>query len=261
MKPVRLLPLLAVAAVCLFMLKSAGLLLGDGYVLSGSAPAEAQAEPPKAAPEPASQQKSEAGKPAQADAAGNPAEQTANADPAPPQANGEKTGSAAPAEEALAAQSPPTPGAPVGAEKDILVSLAERRKQLEARARELELRENLIKVAENRVESRIKELKEIEKRIDTQLTKRDEEQDAEYEKLVSLYSKMKPKDAARIFEQMEVSVLAGLVRRMNARIVSPILAEMDPVMAKRVTMEMASGNEGPTSALRSLPKINGQNPG
>lgn len=248
------------------MLKFAGLLLGGGYIFSGSAPAEAQAEQPQAASGPAAKEREpepEKAAAAQADDADSAGQPENGGKAAPAAGNRQEANAAAPQSPAEdpAMRMPPPAGAPVGAEKDILVSLAERRKQLEARARELELRENLIKVAEKRVETRIRELKEIEKRIDTRLTKREEEQDAEYEKLVALYAKMKPKDAARIFEQMDVSVLAGLIRRMNARIVSPILAEMDPEVAKRVTMEIASRNKGAAPPMRSLPKIKGQNPG
>lgn len=246
MKPVRLLPLLAVAAVCLFALKLAGLMVGDGYMLSGTAPAGAQAETPQAEQ-------------------ATPPEPAATENEAPPDegpAGAERPNDARAEGGNISVPEADTSGrAAVGAEKDILKSLANRRKALDQRARELELRENLIKVAENRVEMRIRELKEIEQRIEGSLTKQDEERDAEYEKLVSLYSKMKPKDAARIFERMEVGILAGLIRRMNARTVSPILAEMDPVMAKRVTMEIASTQEKPTGALQSLPKITGRNPG
>lgn len=258
MKTVRLLPLLAVAAVCLFMLKFAGLLLGDGYILSGSAPAEAQAVAPQAAPleleraEPAPAQPQETGD--TPPAAAGQAEAATDSGVSPPEGAGQAQADAA-------ADTAAAPDAPEGAEKNILASLAERRKQLEARARELELRENLIRVAEDRVEVRIKELKAIEQRIESQLSKRDQEQEAEYEKLVSLYAKMKPKDAARIFEQMDVGVLARLIRRMNARTVSPIMAEMDPVMAKRVSMEIASSSEKASPSPRSLPKISSQDPG
>ena len=43
MNKVRLVQLVAFAAFCLLALKSMGLLLGGGYVLSGSAPAQASA--------------------------------------------------------------------------------------------------------------------------------------------------------------------------------------------------------------------------
>lgn len=275
MKPVRLLPLLAVAAICLFTLKFAGLLLGNDYVLSGYAPAEAQADQPEqpreaAKPEPKREEPSPADT---ADAGEGPVAggEQAVAAPAPGKgegraatpADGKQADAAAsqpPAATLAVAKDPPSTEVPVGAEKDILISLAERRKQLEARARELDLRENLIAVAENRVESRIVELKAVEKRIETQLAKRDKERKAEYEKLVALYAKMKPKDAARILERMDVSVLADLIRQMSARTVSPILAEMDPVVAKRVTMELASSGKDPTAALQSLPKITSQDP-
>ena len=47
MNTVRLLPLLAIAAICLFALKSAGLIFSGGYMLTGSAPASAQDTKPE----------------------------------------------------------------------------------------------------------------------------------------------------------------------------------------------------------------------
>ena len=143
----------------------------------------------------------------------------------------------------------------------MLESLGQRRKELDKRAKELELRENLLKAAEQRVEARINELKSIEQRIERELTRRDEQRDAEYAKLVTLYSKMKPKRAARIFNRLEIGVLTDLVRRMSPRVISPIFAAMDPAVAERVTMEIANQTAQPNAAPDSLPKIPSEKPG
>ena len=47
-------------------------------------------------------------------------------------------------------------------ERAILERLQSRRQELEARAREIDIRESLLKAAEKRVESRVEELKAIE---------------------------------------------------------------------------------------------------
>ena len=140
-------------------------------------------------------------------------------------------------------------------------SLSHRRIALDKRARELELGENLLKAAEQRIEARIAELKAIEKRIQAELTKRDKARDAEYGKLVTLYSQMKPKKAARIFNQLEIGVLTDLVRRMKPRTISPIFAAMDPSVAERITMEIARRDEQQAPDVQSLPKIVGDDPG
>ncbi len=252
MGTVRLLPLLAFAAICLVALKAAGLIFADGYMLTGSAPAAAQNEPakPQATPQPAEQTPAAAPQPSPE----GPAAQAPETPPAPDEAGAGPETEADPAGPAAA---------PSSAELAVLKSLSERRKQLDAHARELQLRENLLKAAEKRVAARIAELKAIEGRIEAELSKRDEARQAEYDKLVTLYAKMKPKKAAQIFNRLDIGVLTDLVRQMQPRTVSPIFASMDPAVVQRVTVqivrERAREREG-DPATAALPKITAQNP-
>ena len=57
--------------------------------------------------------------------------------------------------------------------------------------------------------------------------------------LVRMFQNMKPSEAARIFEQMELPVLLELVEAMNERRAAPILAQMNPIRAQQVTSELA----------------------
>src|SRR6266849_6701556 len=52
-------------------------------------------------------------------------------------------------------------------ERAILERLQSRRQELDARAREIDIRESLLKAAEKRIESRVDELKALESRIST----------------------------------------------------------------------------------------------
>jgi len=63
--------------------------------------------------------------------------------------------------------------------------------------------------------------------------------ESQYQSLVKIYENMKPKDAARIFEQLEMAVLIPVVERMKERKTAPILAKMDPVKAQAITVELA----------------------
>ena len=67
---------------------------------------------------------------------------------------------------------PPADGDP--AVRAVLERLSERRQELEAQARELEIRENLLKAAEQRIESRLAELSELETRINATTGKKTE---------------------------------------------------------------------------------------
>ena len=125
------------------------------------------------------------------------------------------------------------------AEREVLESLLARRQQLEAREREVQLREKLLEAAEKRVEERVAELKTIEERIEQSFGKQEEERKAQLQNLVSMYENMKPKDAARIFDRLDMTVLLGVVQQMKTRKMAPILAKMDSTVAQRLTVELA----------------------
>ena len=125
------------------------------------------------------------------------------------------------------------------AEREVLESLLTRRQQLDEREREVQLREKLLEAAEKRVEERVAELKAIEARIEQSLGKQEEERKAQLQNLVSMYENMKPKEAARIFDRLDMSVLLGVVQQMKTRKMAPILARMDSAVAQRLTVELA----------------------
>jgi flagellar motility protein MotE (MotC chaperone) len=138
-------------------------------------------------------------------------------------------------------------GAPGGlspAERALLERLQERRQELDARGRDLELRENLIKDAEKRLENRIDELKDVENRVNGRGG------DMKFKSLVVMYEGMKPKDAARIFDRLDQGVLVDVASAMNPKKLADILAFMNSEMAQRLTVELARRN---ASGERGLP--------
>jgi flagellar motility protein MotE (MotC chaperone) len=80
-------------------------------------------------------------------------------------------------------------------ERAVLQRLQQRRKELDKRGRDLEMRESLLKAAEKRVEGRVKELKELEEKIKTASGTREKSQKQHFESLVAMYEGMRPKDA------------------------------------------------------------------
>jgi flagellar motility protein MotE (MotC chaperone) len=133
------------------------------------------------------------------------------------------------------------------AEIELLGKLAARREELERRAAELELQGNLLKATERRLDEKIAELKSIKTTIEGLLKKHDAEEEAKLKSLVKIYENMKPKDAARIFEKLDMPILLDVVERMREAKVAPVLADMDPSKAKSVTAALAE--------RRNLPKL------
>jgi flagellar motility protein MotE (MotC chaperone) len=145
-------------------------------------------------------------------------------------------------------------------ERAILESLHDRRQQLDARNRELDMRESLLKAAEKRVEAKVSELKGMESRVKTEMGDRDQAESKRLKGLITMYENMKPKDAARIFDRLDMKILVKVSTRINPRNMSSILAEMTPEAAERLTVELASHASGQPAAQKpnQLPKIEGK---
>lgn len=132
-------------------------------------------------------------------------------------------------------------------EIDLLQALAERRQLLERRARQIDQREVLLQAAERRIEGQVGGLKALQESIEALLLEHEQQTEGQYRSLVKIYENMKPKDAARIFEELDMAVLLAVVERMKERKTAPILARMNPRRAKAITIELAQRRELPAS--------------
>jgi flagellar motility protein MotE (MotC chaperone) len=128
------------------------------------------------------------------------------------------------------------------AEIDLLQSLHGRRRLIEEREREFELKQGMLAAAEQSLDEKIVALKELQAKIEGLLAQYDEKQEARLKSLVKIYESMKPKDAAKIFKELEGEILLDVVERMREAKAAPILAQLDPDQAKRITIELAERN-------------------
>lgn len=122
-------------------------------------------------------------------------------------------------------------------ERALLEKLRERRDEIETRDRELEMRDNLLRVGERKLDERIGELRSLEGQAGQGKNKPDVK--TRYKPLVVMYENMKPKEAARVFDRLETGILLDVVDHMNPRKVSEILAVMDTKAAEKLTVAMA----------------------
>src|ERR1700722_3158793 len=144
-------------------------------------------------------------------------------------------------------------------ERAILERLQARRQELEAKAREIDIRESLLKAAEKRAEGRVEELKAIESRITGAAAQKADEEAARFKGIITMYEGMKPKDAAKVFDRLEMPVLFEIASQIAPRKMADILGQMSPEVAERLTVEMArrAGSDKSGSA-GDLPKIEGR---
>jgi len=125
-------------------------------------------------------------------------------------------------------------------EIDVLQKLSVRREALDARQKDLDLRENLVKAAEARIDKKIAEMKELQSSIEGMLKQVDRQDEEKLKSLVKIYENMKPKDAANILSTLELPVQLGVLGHMKEAKVAPILSSMDLQQAKLVTDAMAA---------------------
>ncbi len=133
------------------------------------------------------------------------------------------------------------------AEIDLLQQLAERRENLDARERELDIQGALLQAAETRIGKKVKELKTLQAAIAKLIKTYDDQQNAKLQSVVKIYGNMKAKDAARIFEELDMDTLLMVAERMKERKLAPIMAKMDPTKATEITVEL--------SRLREMPAV------
>lgn len=126
------------------------------------------------------------------------------------------------------------------AEIDTLQRLAERRELIDRREREVAAKEGLLKAAESRIDGKVAQLQELEKNIQGLLQQYDAQKQEEIDQLVRIYSVMKPKDAARIFDTLEMPILVGVVQKMKEAKIAPIMAAMDSAKATALTEELTA---------------------
>jgi flagellar motility protein MotE (MotC chaperone) len=145
-------------------------------------------------------------------------------------------------------------------ERAVLERLQDRRQELESRTRDLEMRENLLKAAEKRLEAKVGELKDVEGRIATAVGARDKAEADRFKGIVAMYENMKSKDAARIFDRLDIKILVEVATQIKPAKMSEIMAAMTSESAERLTVELASrASAGPKpQGPDQLPKIEGK---
>jgi flagellar motility protein MotE (MotC chaperone) len=243
---IRVLPVVLIAVCALAVLKVAGLVLDGGYVFDYDPQTSRRSWAQENLNYPGREETDITGA-----THGEPKEAKKEEAPKPAAPETKPEGVIMRADENQPSVSP--------SEKALLERLQSRRQELEARAREIDIRESLIKAAEQRVQSKTDEMKAIEQRISTVNGQKSDADNVRFKNIVTMYEGMKPKDAAKVFDRLEMSVLIEIATQIAPRKMSDILGVMQPESAERLTVEMArrAGNEKP-EASAELPKIEGR---
>jgi flagellar motility protein MotE (MotC chaperone) len=251
---IRVIPVVVVAVFCLAVLKVAGLVIDGGYVFdydpgrTKSSWAQDNLNFPGGSKD---------------NRKGDPADVTGSVHGAPKDAPKEEK----PKPEAPESKPdgvvihPEENQQPISAsERAILERLQSRRQELDARAREIDIRESLLKEAEKRIESKVEEMKAVEAKTAAEKQQKADAENARFKGIVTMYESMKPKDAAKVFDRLEMPVLIEIAAQIAPRKMSDIMGLMQPDAAERLTVELArrATGEKPGGGSAELPKIEGK---
>lgn len=124
----------------------------------------------------------------------------------------------------------------------ILQELAERREALDIRSKEIDKKAIQLKVAEEEIDKKLKQLQDYEQKLKKLINTYNDKERQQLNSLVKMYASMKPKEAARIFDTLDLEILIAILREMKPTESSGILAQMNPMKAKAVTTELISSN-------------------
>lgn len=182
--------------------------------------------------------------------------QSAQAETAPPkvpekektpvEAKGEDSAPADDLYEPRLGTPPPPPEAETSAaEMDLLGKLVERREQLEKRSRDLDAREALLKITEQRVDQKIKEMDLMRQQIQSLVNQVAGAQQAQLGNLIKIYETMKPDEAARIFETLDMPILLGVIQGMKPARTALVMAKLSAEKAREVTVALTKQDQLP----------------
>jgi flagellar motility protein MotE (MotC chaperone) len=265
-RDIRVIPVVLVAIFGLVVLKVAGLVIDGGYVFDYDPHSNRQSWAQEAFNFPGGKKRDPA------DITGSVEEKPKEAAAKEPTAKEGAAKEGAKEADAKPAVTAPEVARPAGAviypdqttpvspsERAILERLQSRRQELDARAREIEIRESLLKAAEKRIDSKVEELKGVESRIGAATAQKSEADAANFKGLITMYEGMKPKDAAKVFDRLDMSVLYEIASKIAPRKMADILGLMSPEAAERLTVEMAKrAGSDKSASIDDLPKIEGK---
>ena len=138
------------------------------------------------------------------------------------------------------------------AELRIIQSLSQRRTELDARDQDFATMLPLMTAAEQKLDAKVQALEALKAEMKQMLGQVDEREKAEIDRLVQVYSAMRPKDAAPVMASLEDRVRLPVAAAMRPRTLAAIMAQMQPAQAKELTEKLAARFQAQQMAARAL---------
>jgi flagellar motility protein MotE (MotC chaperone) len=166
-----------------------------------------------------------------------PAQSSGTMDPPPPRPQ--------PRSQAAPTAGPPAPAAEGGsptstqADETLAAALRGRRQQLDEREQSVATREAVLAATEKRLQARIDSLADLQRRIDASERAAKAREEAHWSSLARLYEAMRPREAAAVFNELDLPMLAQIVNRMREQKAATVFGAMEPERVRALTEELA----------------------
>lgn len=109
----------------------------------------------------------------------------------------------------------------------------------EAKAAE---REQTLALARKEIDTKIATLEATEQKLAQTIALADQASEKDVAKLVAMYETMKPKDAAKLFGEMDPDFAAGFLAQMRSDAAAAVLAGLAPAKAYAISLKLAGRN-------------------
>ena len=137
------------------------------------------------------------------------------------------------------------------AELRIIQSLSKRRDALDARDADFATTLPLMVAAEQKLDAKVQALEALKAEMKQMLGQVDEREKAEIDRLVQVYSAMRPKEAAPVMATLEDRVRLPVAAAMRPRTLAAIMAQMTPPQARELTEKLAARFQAQQMAARA----------
>ena len=131
----------------------------------------------------------------------------------------------------------------LNSEKQLLQQLRKRRKQIESDKDELPAEKMALESIKQHIDNRLDVLENLQNKLKPQFNNNNQNDGKKILKLVKVYESMKPKEAAKIFNDLQIGVLVEMTLSMKESRLAAILAEMKPEKARELTSILATQSD------------------
>jgi len=119
--------------------------------------------------------------------------------------------------------------------EEVLLALSLERDAVDAEIADLAVRKSELALAREKLQIEKAALVDLKASIKDLLARIEASQTEDLKRLVELYRNMKPADAARIMDDLDIETTILVLATMQPRIAAPIMAKMSPVRARAVS--------------------------